>query len=220
MQNGPLSPAGRQEILNPEQLERKIVVGLFERPREVLEVVAAGAGGCCLAPGGCGRAAAAAPLAIVVALSAATAAEHQHLAHVDLGAVAGLVVLVLPLAILDPSFDEDLVPLLTVLLHDVRKAGAFGVPDHAAVPLGLLLFLTIRRVPLPARGKRESCDSVAARCRPHFRIAAQVSDQHHLVKTSAHFASWRESSFPAANSIERGRAPGKPTISPVSKTAR
>src|SRR5690349_17111751 len=220
MQTAPLFSGAAKKSMNPEQLERKVVVRLFERSREILEVGASGAGGCRFCARSGWSAAAPAALGVVITLRATTTTQHRQLTHVDFGAVAGLVVLVLPLAILDASFDVNLVALLTVLLHDVGKARALGVPHYAAVPLGLLLLLTIRRVPLPARGKRESCDSVATGCRPHFRIAAQVSDQHHLVKTSAHFASWRESSFPAANSIDRGRAPGKPTISPVSKTAR
>src|SRR5437868_11298142 len=105
---------------------------------------------------------------------------------------SSLVFLVLPLAILDASLDVNLVALLAIFLDDVGETGALGVPHHAAVPFGLLLLLTIWRIPLPARRERERRDPIATGRRPHLGIAAQVPDQHHFVQTSAHCASWRE----------------------------
>ena len=79
MPDGPaLSSGAAKESQNPEQLKRKIVVGLLERPGEIFEVGAASTGSCCLGAGGCRRAAAAAVLAVeVAALRAPTTAQHR-----------------------------------------------------------------------------------------------------------------------------------------------
>src|SRR4051812_16851050 len=174
-------------------LEGQIVVGFLERAREILEVCSPRT--TCSSLGACRgrRSAPSRTFGIVVPRrAAATSTEHRQLADVDLGRVAGLVLLVLPLTVLDAAFDVYFVALFAILLDDVGEARAFGVPHHAAVPLRLLLLLTIRRIPLPARRERECGDAIAARGRPHLWVAAQVSDQHHFVQTSAHCASWRE----------------------------
>src|SRR6266478_3706067 len=196
-----------RETPRPRQLKRQIVVGFLERSGEILEISPASRRRPGLGSGRCRRAAPSAALAIKIAATraTATAAEHHELAHVDLGAVASLILLVLPLAILDATFDEELIALLAVLLDDVGQPCAFGVPHHAPVPLRLLLLLTICRIPRPARRERECRDPVATRRRADFGIAAQVSDQHHFIQTSAHCASWREF-VPAQNSIDGLRA--------------
>src|SRR4051812_27243897 len=82
---------------NPEQLERKIVVSLLQRARKILETRPTGA-----ARLGARRRRSAAPsaaFAVKIARSAAAAAKYQHLPDVDLGRVAGLVLLVLPLPV-------------------------------------------------------------------------------------------------------------------------
>src|SRR6185503_7805113 len=123
-----------------------------------------------------------------------------------------------PLLVIDAPFDVDPVALFAILLHDVGETCALGVPDDAPVPLGLLLLLTIRRIPRTARSERKARDSVATRRRSDFRIAAKISDQHHFIQTSTHCASWREF-VPAQNSIGVAQSTSKPTISTVSKTA-
>src|SRR5687767_12658171 len=103
----------------PGGSERQVVVLILERPRKIGEllVVARRADRLLRAFRRPGATAACVPIAHVGAASAA--AQHDHLPHVDLGAVAGLALLVLPLPVLDPAFDVELVALLHVLLDDV-----------------------------------------------------------------------------------------------------
>src|SRR5207237_4662391 len=106
-------------ISNRGQLEREVVVGLFERSRKILEVSSARRRRPCLRTSRRRSSAPSRALTIKIARRGATAAQHQELAHIDLGAVASLVLLVLPLTVLDPTLDVNLVALLTVLLDNV-----------------------------------------------------------------------------------------------------
>src|SRR5215207_10286156 len=189
-------------------LEREIVILIFERSGKIFEVFA-GPAACTgrrtlRAPSGrCGAASAAACAAVrVVITRPAPPAEHDQLAHVDLRAVARLTLLVLPLAVLDASFDVQLVALLHVLLDDVGELRALGVPDHAAVPLRLLLLVTGLVVPGATRRERKGRDAVPTRGRPHLGIVPEVADQRHLVQAPAHMSSWRERKLLAAHSID------------------
>src|SRR5207247_4484501 len=89
------------------------------------------------------------------ATGAARGAEHDQLAHVDLGRVFGLAVLVLPLAVLDAPFDIQFVALFDVSLHDVRERRRLGIPYDATVPLRLLLLGSAGVVPRAAGRERE-----------------------------------------------------------------
>src|SRR6266550_3070032 len=183
---------GRFVHPRPSRSEGQIVVGILKRPGEILEIRASGVRrarfgsrrGRCPAPSP--------TLTIEITRRSTPPAKHDQFTDVDLGAIASLVVLVLPLAILDAAVDVDLVALFAILLDYIGQPRAFGVPHHAPVPLGLFLLLAILRVPLPARRERECRDTVATGRRPDLRVAAQVSDKHHFVQTSAHCASWRE----------------------------
>jgi hypothetical protein len=98
--------------------ERKIVVLVFERRREIVEAFGSGCG---LAASSC-RSAVPRRVGLgleIAATAPATATEHQHLADVDFRRVPGLSVLVLPLTVLDSAFDVELVTLVAVLLDDV-----------------------------------------------------------------------------------------------------
>src|SRR5436190_1146929 len=119
----PQSPPNRRAFWS----ERQVVVLVRQGPREVLEFVSPGPSFCLGRRGAPGRARVA---AVHVATTAPTAgAEHHQLTDVDLGGVSGLVVLVLPLAVLDPALDVHPFALLQVLLDDVGKLRALGVPD-------------------------------------------------------------------------------------------
>src|SRR4051812_20230328 len=124
---GAAAPAIRHsDHLSPftdHRLERQVVVLALQRPREVLEVVAARGG---LGLLGCRGPAETLRHALPTPVTTAPAppapprrAEHDELTHVDLGRVARLAVLVLPLTVLDSPFHVDLVALFDVALHDV-----------------------------------------------------------------------------------------------------
>src|SRR6185436_5452126 len=108
---------------------RKVVVLIRQRVREILEVLSAGR---CLRARCRRRRAARRTFAVEITAatggSTSATAEHDHFTNVDLGAVARLAVLVLPLAILDPSFDVELVAFLHVALDDVGELRALRVP--------------------------------------------------------------------------------------------
>src|SRR5688572_5899672 len=113
--------ASKAPTITRISLERQIVILIFERPRKVLEVLAAAT---CRTLGAARRGLPASVTAAVTTIQLRTTlprAQHDQLAHVDLGDVAGLVLLVLILAILDASFDVQLVALLHVLLDDVGQ---------------------------------------------------------------------------------------------------
>src|SRR5438094_8109949 len=99
-----------------------------------------------LALGGLGLGALPRGLARLARLAGAGArAQHLHDVAADLGRVAVLPFLVLPLARAQASLDVDLGALLQVLARDLRQAPEKG----DAVPLGRLLHLAARLV-LPA----------------------------------------------------------------------
>src|SRR5207244_8349503 len=75
--------------------------------------------------------------------------QEQHLARDDLGRVPRLFLPILPGAVLDAPLDVDPVPLLHVLLRQIRQLGAFVVPADHPMPLGLLLLLPTLPRPLP-----------------------------------------------------------------------
>src|SRR2546430_2584813 len=101
------------------RLEREIVILILECSWEVFEIFAAfRASRRTLRPLGLPAAAPSESPAFFIppapptsAATSATPAEHDQLAHVDLGAVAGLAAVVLPLPVLDAAFDEQLVAL-------------------------------------------------------------------------------------------------------------
>src|SRR5262245_43072636 len=93
--------------------ERQVVVLVFQRARELLEVVAPRAGLRLLSGGGAAwTSRSSVSIDITASCGATPAAEHEELADVDLRGVASLPFLVLPLAVLDPPFDVQAVALL------------------------------------------------------------------------------------------------------------
>src|SRR5688500_2790950 len=168
--------------------EREIVILIIQRSGKFLEVVAGRARRALRA---LGRSTATHPGIATLGVAASAAAQHDQLADVDLGRVARLIFLVLPLPVFDAPLDVDLVALLDVLLDDVGQLRPLGVPADAAVPLGLLLPFTRWSVPGPTRREREARDAVSAGGGSNLRISPEISDQRHLVQASAHDASWR-----------------------------
>src|SRR5882672_5726134 len=104
--------------------------------------------------------------------------QHLHDVAANLGAVAVLPLLVLPLARAQAALDVDLRALLQVLAGDLGQAAEKG----DAVPLGRLLHLAARLV-LPAIGRRDADIShrVAAWRVAGLRVGAQIADDDDLV---------------------------------------
>src|SRR5262249_9927 len=120
-------------------LERNIVVHVVELARGLLRRLALARGDRRLVVVAAARARVAHPRA---------AAEHLHALGDDLGGVALLAFLVLPLARAQRSLDVDLRALLEVLARDLRQT----IEEHHAVPLGALLLLAARLVLPLVRG--------------------------------------------------------------------
>src|SRR5882672_4947954 len=104
--------------------------------------------------------------------------EHLHNVAANLGAIAVLPFLVLPLARTQASLDVHLGALLQVLARDLRQAPEKG----DAVPFGRLLHLAARLV-LPAIGRRHANvrHRVAAWRIASLRVGAQIADDDDLV---------------------------------------
>src|SRR5579875_2169990 len=143
--------------------EREIVVLVLQRLREVLELLRGSATLGSAAARRRVRARTRRRLRLAVVIATAARAEHHELAYADLGGVARLVLLVLPLAVLDGSLDVETIALLHVLLDDVGEAHSLPapvrVPRDAAMPLGLLLLVAARTGPGPRGGERERGDA-------------------------------------------------------------
>src|ERR1039458_3650623 len=175
---GPTDPA----------LERQVVVLLIQRPRELLELSAG-------LLGLVGRArthrGSLERVAATTAASTLAAAEEEDFAHVDLGDVARLLLLVLELPVLDAPFHIELVALVDVALDDVGEAGALAarVPGDALVPFGLFLLLAGRRVPLARGRKRKVRDFAAVVRRTDFGIVPEIPDESDFVQAAAHNSS-------------------------------
>src|SRR5215467_4423705 len=106
------------------------------------------------------------------------AAEHLHALGDDLGRVALLAFLVLPLARAQRALDVDLRALLQVLARDLGEA----VEEHHAMPLGALLLLAARLVlPLVGGRDRDVGDRAALGGVAGLRIAPEVAYDDDLV---------------------------------------
>src|SRR5688572_22160277 len=101
--------------------EWQVVVLVLQGAGKLLEIVRTRSSGGCASLGLVTGRTSRAGLPRVTATSRRP--EHDQLADVDLRRVFGLAVLVLPLPVFDPALDEQLVPLLHVLLDDVGQLG-------------------------------------------------------------------------------------------------
>src|SRR5688500_3959499 len=158
--------------------EWQVVVLVLQGSRKLLEVVRTSRTGGCA---GLGLVTGRTRRTGIPRVAAPRRPEHDQLPNVDLCRVLGLAILVLPLPVFDPALDEQLVPLLHVLLDDVGQLGVLAVPDDAAMPLRLLLLVATRVVPRTTGGEGEIGDSVTTCRRPYFRVAPQIPDQRHFV---------------------------------------
>src|SRR6185503_13487082 len=75
--------------------------------------------------------------------------QEDHFPRDDLGGVPGLLLPIFPGSVLDAPLDVDPVPLLHVLLGQIRQLGAFVVPADHPMPFGLFLLLPTLPRPLP-----------------------------------------------------------------------
>src|ERR1019366_763039 len=169
-------------------LERQVVVLLIQRPRELLEISAGLLG---LVGRTRTRRGSLERVAATTAASTLAAAEEEDFAHVDLGDIARLLLLVLELPVLDAPLHIELVALVDVALDDVGEAGALAarVPGDALVPFGLFLLLTGRGVPLARGRERKVRDLAAVGRRADLGIVPEVPDEHDLVQAAAHNSS-------------------------------
>src|SRR5213593_4688668 len=114
------SPATRAS--RAARSERQIVVLLIQRLRERVERLRLALGR------HLGRGLGAGELAGAFTASPSPGRQQDHFARDDLGDVAGLLLAILPRAVLNPPFHVDPVALFHVLLGQVGKLGALVVP--------------------------------------------------------------------------------------------
>src|SRR3569832_342478 len=142
-------------------------------------------------PRGCGRfvlgrasaRSGVAATAHAAARTRAAAVQHLHLGRDDLGGVAVLAVLVLPLARAQRALDVDLGALLHILARDLGEA----VEEHHVVPLGALQILAALLVLTGHAGREDDVGHRAdARHETLLRILAQFADQDNIVHASCH----------------------------------
>src|SRR5688572_12236313 len=112
--------------------------------------------------------------------TAAAAAEQRDAISLDLGGVAFVAVLVVPLPRLQPALDVDLLALRQVLLQ------RFGLlaPQHHAVPFSLFLPLLILIVPHFRRRQIQRGNGGAAGRIAKFGVPSQVSHEDYFVDAS------------------------------------
>src|SRR5690606_21615913 len=157
--------------------------------------------------------------AAVVATTAPVArAEQLHRLGDDLGGVAVLPFLVLPLARLQTTFDVDRPALPQVFTGDFGEA----VIEDDRVPLGFLALLARGAVfPVARGGDAYVADRAAARSESRFGIAPEVADEDHLVHRSHVFLRKRgnDSVMPTRSPTPPRRA-RRPSPSGASADAR
>src|SRR5262249_820969 len=136
------------------------------------------------------------------AAAATTAAtEHLHVVTDDLGRIALVALLVLPLARAQAALDVHLRALAQVLGRNLRQA-----PEECdPVPLGALLLLpALLGAPALARGDAQVRDRGARGHGARLRVRAQIADENDLVDAAGHVDVLRECVGAAA------RAPAGP----------
>src|SRR6266700_3122662 len=102
--------------------------------------------------------------------------QEDHFPRDDLRGVPRLLLAIFPGPVLDAPLDVDPVPLLHVLLREVRQLGALIVPADHAMPFGLFLLLPTLPRPLPTGCQRQRGDAGAVIGAPHLGIGPQVPD--------------------------------------------
>src|SRR6267142_301193 len=116
------------------------------------------------------------PREIAGPLAAFPRRQEDHCPRDGLGGVPGLLHAIFPGPVLDAPLDVDPVPLLHVLLRQIRQLGAFVVPADHPMPFGLFLLLSTLPRPLPTGRQGQRGDAGAIGGAPHLRIGPQVPD--------------------------------------------
>src|SRR5262245_17588108 len=163
-----------------------------------------------------------------VGAAAAAAVEHgeravEALQH-DLGRIAVLAVLALPLARLQLAFDVNFGTLLQVLLGDPAQP---FVEDHHGVPLCLFAPLSRRLVaPSLGGGNAQVGDGTAVLRTADLGILAEIANQDDLVDGTGHETLLLKRFFrsaalvPTAQACRPGLAPRHPLAGPSPRTGR
>src|SRR5262245_16809879 len=160
--------------------------------------------------------------------AAAAAVEHGERAVValqhDLGRIAVLAVLALPLARLQLAFDVNFGTLLQVLLGDPAQP---FVEDHHGVPLCLFAPLSRRLIaPGLGGGDAQVGNGTAVLRTADLGILAEIANQNDLVDGTGHETLLLKRSFrsaalvPAAQACRPGLAPRHPLAGPSPRTGR
>src|SRR3989442_15826572 len=116
------------------------------------------------------------PREVAGPFAASTRRQEDHFPRDDLGGVPRLLLAIFPGPVLDAPLDVDPVPLLHVLLREVRQLGALIVPADHAMPFGFFLLLPPLPRPLPTGCQRQRGDAGAIIGAPHLGIGPQVPD--------------------------------------------
>src|SRR6185295_3703178 len=128
----------------------------------------------------------------LVARALAATAEHLDVLRHDLGGVALLPLLVLPLTRADAAFDIHLTAFREVLADDLGLLA----PHHHPMPLGGFLLLAVLVGPLLGGGNAEVRDRLLALREAQLRVRTQIADQDHLVD-AAHLDSFLSMGSPS-----------------------
>src|SRR6267378_6627694 len=116
------------------------------------------------------------PREIAGPFAASPRRQEDHFPRDDLGGVPRLLLPILPGPVLDAPLDVDPVPLLHVLLGQIRQLGAFVVPADHPMPFSFFLLLSTLPCPLPTGRQRQRGDAGAIGGAPHLGIGPQVPD--------------------------------------------
>jgi len=120
------------------------------------------------------------PGALRTGASPSAAAEQHDAVAANLGGVALVAVLVVPLPRLQAALDVDLLALHQVL---AERLGGLS-PEHHAVPLRFLLALSAFVVPHLGGGHVEGGDRRASWCVTQLGVAPEIADENHFVDAS------------------------------------
>src|SRR5688572_23135745 len=123
------------------------------------------------------RAAAPAPARAALAAGAEQDQPRLRPAHLDLGHVLLVPVLVRPLVVVDGALEVDLLALLAVVTHHLRGLAE----DLDLVPLRALLLVAVLARPLLGGGEGEVGDGLAGLGVPDLRVLAEVADENDSV---------------------------------------
>ena len=133
--------------------------------------------------GGLGRRRGAGAAIPLPRFAVAAPAQHLHLVCDDLGGVAVLSILALPLPGLDSAFDVDLSALAQVLLRDLGESAE----HHHPVPFRILAPLVGLPVgPALAGGNTDVRDRAAARAVANLGVGPEIADENDLVYAPCH----------------------------------